>query len=63
VYRRPASSCAHRGFGAAAVDLTPRRQSKLYEHLSLQARDDLFNIFNHPNFGPPVNYMTSPLFG
>jgi hypothetical protein len=30
---------------------------------SLQARVDLFKIFNHPNFGPPVNYMTSPLFG
>jgi hypothetical protein len=36
---------------------------KLQEHLSLQARADFFNIFNHPNFGPQVNYMTSPLFG
>jgi len=43
--------------------LTLRRQFKLYERLSLQARADLFNIFNHPNFGPPTNYMTSPLFG
>ena len=51
------------GFGATEVDLTLRRQFKLYERLSLQARADLFNIFNHPNFGPPVNYMTSPLFG
>jgi len=30
---------------------------------SLQARADLFNIFNQPNFGPPTNYMSSPLFG
>ena len=51
------------GFGATEVDLTLRRQFKLYERLSLQARADFFNIFNHPNFGPPVNYMTSPLFG
>ena len=51
------------GFGATEVDLTLRRQFKLYERLSLQARADFFNIFNHPNFGPPTNYMTSPLFG
>jgi Carboxypeptidase regulatory-like domain/TonB dependent receptor len=51
------------GFGATEVDLTLRRQFKLYERLSLQARADLFNLFNHPNFGPPTNYMTSPLFG
>ena len=51
------------GFGATEVDLTLRRQFKLYERLSLQARADFFNVFNHPNFGPPTNYMTSPLFG
>ena len=51
------------GFGATQVDLTLRRQFKLFERLSLQARADFFNIFNHPNFGPPINYMTSPLFG
>jgi hypothetical protein len=51
------------GFGATEVDLTLRRRFKLYEHLSLQARANFFNIFNHPNFGPPMNYMTSPLFG
>jgi hypothetical protein len=54
---------ALRGFGATQVDLTLRRQFKLQERLSLQARADLFNIFNHPNFGPPTNYLTSPLFG
>jgi hypothetical protein len=51
------------GFGATEVDLTLRRQFKIYERLSLQARAEFFNLFNHPNFGPPTNYMTSPLFG
>ena len=53
---------ALRGFGATQVDLTLRRQFHLRERLSLQARADLFNIFNHPNFGPPTNYLSSPLF-
>ena len=54
---------ALRGFGAADVDLTLRRQFKLRERLALQARADLFNIFNHPNFGSPINYLSSPQFG
>jgi hypothetical protein len=54
---------ALRGFGATEVDLTLRRQFKLRERLSLQVRADLFNLFNHPNFGPPTNYLSSPLFG
>jgi hypothetical protein len=54
---------ALRGFGAAQIDLTLRRQFKLRERLSLQARADLFNVFNHPNFGSPVNYLSSPQFG
>jgi hypothetical protein len=45
------------------MDLSLRRQFRLKERLSLQARADLFNLFNHPNFGPPVNYLSSPLFG
>jgi len=52
-----------RGFGAAQVDLTLRRQFRLQERLSLQARADFFNISNHPNFGLPTNYMTCPLLG
>ena len=52
-----------RGFDAAEVDLTLRRQFKLHERLALQARADFFNIFNHPNFGSPINYLSSPLFG
>jgi hypothetical protein len=31
--------------------------------LSLQIRTDFFNILNHPNFGNPVNFLSSPQFG
>jgi hypothetical protein len=54
---------ALRGFGATQLDLTLRRKFQIFDRLALQARGDLFNIFNHPNFGPPTNYLSSPLFG
>jgi hypothetical protein len=54
---------ALRGFGATQLDLTLRRQFRFTERLSLQARADFFNIFNHPNFGSPINYLSSPQFG
>jgi hypothetical protein len=54
---------ALRGFGTAQVDFALRRRFRLREGLALQARADLFNIFNHPNFGPPINYLSSPQFG
>jgi hypothetical protein len=54
---------ALRGFGATQVDLTLRRQFKLHERLTFQARADFFNIFNHPTFGSFINYLSSPLFG
>lgn len=47
-----------RGFGATQWDLTLRRQFRLTERVSLQARGDFFNILNHPNFGSPVNYIS-----
>jgi hypothetical protein len=43
------------GFGASQVDLTLRRQFRVYERLALQPRADFFNIFNHPNFANPIN--------
>lgn len=54
---------ALRGCDAVQLDTTLRRRFHLTERLALQARADFFNIFNHPNFGPPTSYMTSPLFG
>jgi hypothetical protein len=54
---------ALRGFDTVEVDLTVRREFRLRERFALQARADLFNLFNHPNFGSPINYLTSPQFG
>jgi hypothetical protein len=54
---------ALRGFGATELNLTLRRQFPLTDRVSLQTRADFFNVFNHPDFGQPVNYMTSPFFG
>jgi len=45
------------------LDLTLCRKFQTSGRLSLQARGDLFNIFNHSNFGPPTSYLRSPLFG
>jgi len=54
---------ALRGFGATQWDITLRRRFRLTERVSLQARSDFFNILNHPNFGSPINYLSSPQFG
>jgi hypothetical protein len=60
---------ALRGFGAWEEDLAVRREFPIHEQIKLQFRGELFNIFNHPNFGNPgtqatgTNWLTSPLFG
>jgi hypothetical protein len=52
-----------RGFGATQADVAFQRQFRFTEQLNLRFRAEFFNIFNHPNFGPPNNSLTSPLFG
>ncbi len=52
-----------RGFGAWQADVGLQRQFHLAEKLALRFRAEFFNIFNHPNFGSPINTITSPLFG
>jgi hypothetical protein len=52
-----------RGFGATQADVALQRQFHLTERLNLRFRSEFFNIFNHPNFGPPNNSLTSSLFG
>jgi hypothetical protein len=52
-----------RGFGAWQDDFAVERQFHFTERAQLRFRGEFFNIFNHPNFGPPTNNLTSPLFG
>jgi len=54
---------ALRGFGMWQVDVTVRRNVRFSERLKLQLRAEMFNVFNHPNFGDPVGSLTSGLFG
>jgi hypothetical protein len=52
-----------RSFGSAQADVAFQRQFHFKERVQLRFRGEFFNIFNHPNFGPPTNNLTSPLFG
>jgi hypothetical protein len=52
-----------RGFGATQFDVGLQRQFRITERVGLRFRAEFFNIFNHPNFGPPNNSLTDPLFG
>lgn len=55
---------ALRGFGATQLDVAFRRQFTVTERLALQLRAELFNVFNHPNFGNPEgNLSNGALFG
>jgi hypothetical protein len=52
-----------RGFPLTQLDCSFRRKFQLREQFNLQLRADLFNAFNHPNFGAPVGLLSDPLFG
>ncbi len=52
-----------RSFPLSQLDFALRRKFNLRDRFNLQFRADFFNICNHPNFGDPVNFLGSPLFG
>jgi hypothetical protein len=52
-----------RGFDFSQVDVSLRRQLNLTERVRLHLRAEVFNLFNRPNFGNPVNDLRSSLFG
>ena len=43
---------ARRALGLSQWDFAARREFPIHERLKLQFRAELFNILNHPNFGP-----------
>lgn len=54
---------ALRGFGAAQWDFAVHRDFPIHESIKLQFRAEMFNVLNHPNFGPPVASHDTPQFG
>jgi hypothetical protein len=51
---------ALRGFGAYQWDFAVHRDFPIRESLKLQFRAEMFNVLNHPNFGPPIGDLGFP---
>jgi hypothetical protein len=51
------------GPGFHNTDLSVVKHQQLTSRVAMQFRVDVFDLFNHPNFGPPGNIVGSPTFG
>lgn len=51
------------GPGYQNVNASLVKNTALSERLNLQLRAEFFNLFNHPNFNLPDNFLGSPTFG
>lgn len=51
------------GPGFLNTDFSITKDTKITERFTLQFRSEMFDIFNHPNFGDPVLTATSSSFG
>jgi hypothetical protein len=51
------------GPGFQSVNASLIKNTQLSERFNLQFRAEAFNLFNHPNFDLPDNFMGSPTFG
>jgi hypothetical protein len=49
-----------RGFGSTQWDFAVHRDFPIHESIRLQFRAEMFNVLNHPNFGPPVGNLGDP---
>jgi hypothetical protein len=54
---------ALRAFGMTQWDFAVHRDFPIHEALKLQFRAEMFNVLNHPNFGPQDGDLTDPTFG
>jgi len=54
---------AFSGFGMTQLDFDLRREFRLTERRRLEFRIEAYNLFNHANFGDPVRYLNSSVFG
>jgi hypothetical protein len=49
-----------RGFGLYQWDFAAHREFHVHESLKMEFRAEMFNLLNHPNFGPPGSDLGSP---
>ena len=54
---------ALRGFELTQWDFAVHRDFPIHESLKLQFRAEMFNVLNHPNFGPPLGDISNGSFG
>ena len=52
-----------RGFSVAQWDFSVHRTFPIHDSVTLQFRAEMFNLLNHPNFGPPSGQFGSGGFG
>jgi hypothetical protein len=51
------------GPGFHNTDVSVMKRLQPTRRVAMQVRVDVFDLFNHPNFGPPGNVVGSPTFG
>ena len=51
------------GPGFNTTDFSVSKNTKVDERMLVQFRAEFFDLFNHANFGQPVNMVGSPAFG
>jgi len=51
------------GPGYQSVNASLVKNTALSESINMQFRAEVFNLFNHPNFNLPDNFLGSPTFG
>jgi hypothetical protein len=49
--------------GVVNFDFAVFKRTTIYEDMNVEFRAELFNLFNHPQFGPPNGALTSSTFG
>jgi hypothetical protein len=48
--------------GVNNFDFAVFKRTTIYERMGIELRAEFFNLFNHPQFGPPNGTETSPTF-
>jgi hypothetical protein len=59
----PRTDATLRQQGVVNFDFAVFKNTSVWERAQIQFRAEIFDLFNHPQFGPPNGTSTSPTFG